>query len=221
MSANATRSNTAVEAPDTNTGRIDHIHISHGGEQAPATSAAVVGASPNVGKGQEPQETPQRAPQAKWLEGLVRSIQGLGAGNKDKVVGPQGSRRRRRIRRRTKKEKKIPRWPRLTQPRRVSLKDLARRRSLKLSTPPRSRGAHTQGECIGMDARKHRPPSSGTDQSALRPFGWRLARPATLPSLAVGSPRAAVYRADYFHWCAGVLSRRERFYSFTYAMTVS
>ncbi|KAL1514508.1 hypothetical protein AB1Y20_003607 [Prymnesium parvum] len=36
MSANATLSNAAVEAPDTNTGRIDHIHISHGGEQAPA-----------------------------------------------------------------------------------------------------------------------------------------------------------------------------------------
>ncbi|KAL1524692.1 hypothetical protein AB1Y20_019577 [Prymnesium parvum] len=90
MSANATRSNTAVEAPDTNTGRIDHIHISHGGgEQAPATSAAVVGASPNVGKGQEPQETPQRAPQSKWLEGLVRSIQGLGAG-KGQGGGPSG-----------------------------------------------------------------------------------------------------------------------------------
>ncbi|KAL1503580.1 hypothetical protein AB1Y20_012058 [Prymnesium parvum] len=80
MSANATLSNAAVEAPNTNTGRIDTLHISHGGEQAPATSAAVVGASPNVGKGQGTQKTPQRAPQANWLEGLVRSIQGRGAG---------------------------------------------------------------------------------------------------------------------------------------------
>ncbi|KAL1496086.1 hypothetical protein AB1Y20_014713 [Prymnesium parvum] len=126
MSANANLSNAAVEAPNTNTGRIDTLHISHGGEQAPATSAAVVGASPNVEKGQGTQ-TPQRAPQANWLEGLVRSIQGRGAGKGQDGGSPgQGYRRRRRIRRRKKEKEKTPRWPQLTQPQRVFLEDLAR-----------------------------------------------------------------------------------------------
>ncbi|KAL1522676.1 hypothetical protein AB1Y20_017654 [Prymnesium parvum] len=139
MSANATLSNVAVEAPNnTNTGRIDHIHISHGGEQAPATSAAVVGASPNVGKGQEPQKTPQRAPQANWLEGLVRSIQGRGAGA-GQDGGPSG-------------QPPPPPYPpsdeeeeedtavaaRLTQPRRVSL---IARISRGGGIPRRGRGA--------------------------------------------------------------------------------
>eukprot|EP00327_Prymnesium_parvum_P011835 CAMPEP_0184392922 /NCGR_PEP_ID=MMETSP0007-20130409/31262_1 /TAXON_ID=97485 /ORGANISM="Prymnesium parvum, Strain Texoma1" /LENGTH=57 /DNA_ID=CAMNT_0026743677 /DNA_START=92 /DNA_END=265 /DNA_ORIENTATION=- len=35
MSANATRSNTAVEAPDTNIGRIDHIHMLSDGLKFP------------------------------------------------------------------------------------------------------------------------------------------------------------------------------------------
>ncbi|KAL1496207.1 hypothetical protein AB1Y20_016440 [Prymnesium parvum] len=89
MSATPAHLNAATKAPGTISGRTTDIHISHGGEQAPATSAAVVGASPNVGRDQEPQETPQRAPQAKWLEGLVRSIQGLGAG-KGQGGGPSG-----------------------------------------------------------------------------------------------------------------------------------
>ncbi|KAL1515712.1 hypothetical protein AB1Y20_002328 [Prymnesium parvum] len=79
MSATPAHLNAAAKAPGTISGRTTDIHISHGGELAPATSEAVVGASPNVETGKLTQKTPQRAPQAKWFEGIVRSIQGRGA----------------------------------------------------------------------------------------------------------------------------------------------
>ncbi|KAL1499556.1 hypothetical protein AB1Y20_011757 [Prymnesium parvum] len=79
MSATPAHFDTAAKASRTISGRTTDIHISHGGELAPATSEAVVGASPNVETGKVTQKTPQRAPQANWLEGIVRSIQGRGA----------------------------------------------------------------------------------------------------------------------------------------------
>ncbi|KAL1523985.1 hypothetical protein AB1Y20_018900 [Prymnesium parvum] len=80
MSASPAQSITTNDALNTTVGRITNVHISHGGGLAPATSEAVVGTSPDAKIKNPPQETPQRAPQANWLEGLVRSIQGRGGG---------------------------------------------------------------------------------------------------------------------------------------------
>ncbi|KAL1515624.1 hypothetical protein AB1Y20_002243 [Prymnesium parvum] len=83
----------AAKAPGTISERTTDIHISHTGEDwlAPATSEeSVVGASPNVETGKLMQKTPQRAPQANWLEVIVRSIRSAALTDKGYDGGSSG-----------------------------------------------------------------------------------------------------------------------------------